>query len=47
MFKNKTQKQLDITTTFLLYKISELTLHIQQLRKELEELKGTEYEHGE
>jgi len=47
MFKNSTKKQLNITTAFLIYKISELTLQIQQVREELETLKGTEYEHGE
>lgn len=47
MFKSRTKKQLDITTAFLLYRIAELKVDVQQLRKELEELKGTEYEHGE
>ena len=47
MFKSRTKKQLDITTAFLLYRIAELKVDVQQLRKELEELKGTEYERGE
>lgn len=48
MFKNKSTKEnLRITTAFLLYKIAELKVDIQKLRSDLEELKGTEYEHGE
>ena len=47
MFKSKTQKQLEATTTFMLWKISELTIEIQKIHKKIEELSGTEYEHGE